>query len=367
MSKSIISKDEKPAFRRNLLENDLRRQIKMRQGHFDEPLATEHTLAQNYQLSRNTIRKVLQKLQNEGLLTRKTGFGTYIVSPEQRPVSKVKLHRILLATNWPQTDYYVQRLVSGILEYTFMHSTTLDIVHYKTLSTSTMIANYRALKYDAVIHDRPSTEQYPMIKDLARLKVPQVTINRTVPCVPSLYVDHGDVVQQVTQFCFGLGLEHICFVDMPCKEPIFTKRQADFKNELVKYGIAHPEEYVYIYPEGKKAEAGFCNYIKKHPQINTFFIIRPFMESALNVLEAMQKKIPDDISVIMLDDDSRNPRFRDFTVFREPIQKLGFTAADILFHTLSNEPPEEKQTFLTGELVVRKTVRFPHDNPMSKE
>ena len=66
----------KPAFRRNQLENDLRRQIKMRSGDFDEPLATEQKLSATYQLSRNTIRKVLQKLQNEGLLIRKTGFGT---------------------------------------------------------------------------------------------------------------------------------------------------------------------------------------------------------------------------------------------------------------------------------------------------
>ena len=69
----------KPAFRRNQLENDLRRQIKMRTGDFDEPLATEQKLSATYQLSRNTIRKVLQKLQNEGLLIRKTGFGTFIV------------------------------------------------------------------------------------------------------------------------------------------------------------------------------------------------------------------------------------------------------------------------------------------------
>jgi DNA-binding GntR family transcriptional regulator len=54
----------KPAFRRNLLEKYLRQQIQLRQERFDEPLGTELQLAEIYHLSRNTVRKVLQQLQN---------------------------------------------------------------------------------------------------------------------------------------------------------------------------------------------------------------------------------------------------------------------------------------------------------------
>ena len=350
----------KPAFRRNQLENDLRRQIKMRSGDFDEPLATEQKLSATYQLSRNTIRKVLQKLQNEGLLIRKTGFGTYIVPPEQRPAGKVRLGRILLSTRWNMNDFFVQRLAAGIQEYTYLHSTRLEIVKSDTLTLASMTANYRALKYDAIIHDRPVKSQYPMIEELSRIKVPQVTLNRSVSDIPAVFVDHNNTVCQVVDFFHGLGLQPACFVDMPWNEPIFEQRQQTFLQELRKKKIPHPEDYLYIYSRTGSIHDKFTEYVRKHPEIRAFLIIRAFMDTALQVFGELNLKIPQDVSVIMLDEDPRRPEFSTLSVFREPIRQLGFTAAEILFQYLSDDPPRKGCIYLPGELVLRKSCRYPY-------
>ena len=358
----------KPAFRRNLLEKYLRQQIQLRQDHFDEPLGTELQLAEIYHLSRNTVRKVLQQLQNEGLLMRKTGFGTFIVPPEKRPADKVHLRKILLATNWPANDFYVQRLVSGILEYAYPRNTRLDIVQYDTLSAGTMIANYRALKYDAVIHDRPAHDQNGLIKEMAAAGIPQVVINRSIADVPSLFVDHKNAVQQVVNFFSGLGLFRICFVDMPRPEPLFLQRQTFFSQELARQGIKDPEEYVFLWHQDENnARKCFNHYLEKHPEIEAVFAVRPVVSDVLEVLKARELTVPEDISLIMLDEDSRNPEFQSISVFREPIQQLGSLAAEVVFSCNSDKGSAEIPIFLPGELIVRDSCRYPFGSPRKIE
>ena len=355
----------KPAFRRNLLEKYLRQQIQLRQERFDEPLGTELQLAEIYHLSRNTVRKVLQQLQNEGLLIRKTGFGTFIVPPEKRPAGKVVLRKILLATNWNSNDFYVQRLVSGILEYAYSRNTRLDIVQYDTLSSGTMIANYRALKYDAVIHDRPTHDQNNLIKEMAAAGIPQVVINRSIADVPSLFVDHRNAVQQVVRFFSGLGLRRICFVDMPRPEPLFLQRQTFFSQELARQGITNPEEYVFLWQQNEdNARRSFDRYLEEHPDTEAVFAVRPVVSDVLEVFKKRGLAVPEDISLIMLDEDSRNPEFQNITVFREPIQQLGSLAAELVFNCHSDKESVETPVFLPGELIVRESCRYPFDPPV---
>ena len=362
MSQEFASQS-KPAFRRNLLEKDLRQQIQLRNDRFDEALATELQLAETYHLSRNTVRKVLQQLQNEGLVMRKTGYGTFIVPPEKRPANKVTLRRILLATNWSLGDFYVQRLVSGILDFTYAHGTKLDTVHYDTLSASAMIASYRALKYDAVIHDRPIQEQHALIRELADAGVPQVVINRSVPGAASLFVDHKDAVHQTVHFLSGLGLRNICFVDMPRPEALFSRRQNFFAQELSQRNIPDPEDHIFLWSADKDPEISFRKYLQAHPEIDAVFAVRPTISSVLKVLADCGMSVPEDISMVMLDEDNRNPEFQHITVFREPIQQLGFLAAETVFHCHSDKQIPEMPLYLPGELVVRKSCRLPFGTP----
>ena len=349
----------KPAFRRTMLEDDLRRLILSCRKNFDEPLFTEQQLAENYHLSRNTIRKVLQKLQNEGLLQRKTGFGTFVVPPGERPADKVCLRHILLATAWTQSDYYVQRLISGILDYTFVHHTKLDIIDSRQMSAPRMIANYRALKYDALIHDRPESGTIPLIEELAQAGIPQVTINRTAAGVPALYVDHEDAVRQVLDFFFGMGLSEICFVDMQVAEPLFHRRKECFIKELARHGVASPEEHLFSCATGRNPKKRFQEYYRNHLEIEAFFTIRTLTDIVMEVVAESGRSIPGDVSLISLDEDSRDPKFRDVSVFREPIWALGYTAAEHVFRAFSSIPQENSITWLPGELVIRKSCRYP--------
>ena len=155
-------------------------------------------------------------------------------------------------------------------------------------------------------------------------------------------------------FVHGLGLQPVCFVDMPWNEPIFEQRQQTFLQELQKKKIPHPEDYLYVYSRTGSIHDQFAEYVRKHPEI------RAFMDTALQVFGELNLKIPQDVSVIMLDEDPRRPEFSTLSVFREPIRQLGFTAAEILFQSLSDDPPRKGCIYLPGELVLRKSCRYPY-------
>ncbi|OQA85625.1 MAG: DNA-binding transcriptional regulator CytR [Lentisphaerae bacterium ADurb.Bin242] len=351
------------ANRRASLEGDLRRLILTHGENYDEPVTTEAQLAESYRLSRNTVRKVLQQLTDEGLLNRKTGFGIFVVPPENRPKDKVKLRRILLATRsskHAQHDYYAQRLISGILDYTFVYRSELEVVYYDQMTAPRMIDRYRNLKFDAVVYDRPEPSAHEMILRTAGAGIPQVTIGRTVENVPALYVDHDDSIRQVVTFLWGIGMREIHFIDVPLPGPLFVRRRNLFVEELARRGVPEPGTHLFRMKPAVPPEVSLEEYILARPEADSFFVSNGIAPEFLKVMEKLGRRIPEDVSLILLDEDVRNPKYRPFTVFREPVKELGFKAAEVLFKSLTNHLPPEKCQYIPGELVIRESCRLPY-------
>jgi GntR family transcriptional repressor for pyruvate dehydrogenase complex len=61
-------------------------------------LPGEHLLADEYGVSRNVIREALKRLKENGLVTIRTGSGTYIRQPGTKPISQA-MQRILMHNN----------------------------------------------------------------------------------------------------------------------------------------------------------------------------------------------------------------------------------------------------------------------------
>lgn len=59
------------------LAADLRRRIRQRE--FEDRFPTDHDLTAQYQVSRHTVREAIRRLEEEGILERRQGSGTYLV------------------------------------------------------------------------------------------------------------------------------------------------------------------------------------------------------------------------------------------------------------------------------------------------
>ena len=90
------------------LEADLRRRLVA--GAFGERFPTDRELVETYEVSRNTAREAVDRLCAEGLLERRRGRGTFLVTPEfEQPTGALySLFRSIEAAGVSQTSKVLQ-------------------------------------------------------------------------------------------------------------------------------------------------------------------------------------------------------------------------------------------------------------------
>ncbi len=71
------------------LQRVLREAIQSRQLHQDDAIPPERDLAEDFDVSRITVRKAIDGLVTEGLLTRRRGAGTFVASRVEKSFSKL--------------------------------------------------------------------------------------------------------------------------------------------------------------------------------------------------------------------------------------------------------------------------------------
>ncbi len=345
--------------RREHLEEDLRRRVLTYKENYGQPIATETFLAGQYRLSRNTVRKVLRKLIDEGLLRSKTGFGIFIVPPEERPVCPSRLRRVLLATEFSGGDVYTRRLVAGVLDYAFVFRSELEVIEYSSMTASRMIDRFRNLKFDALIHDRPGDSRHELISALAEAGIPQVTINRRISGVPALFVDHELAVRDVMTFLWGIGKRRIAFLDLGLSAEVFRRRQQCFLSLLAAAGEANPEAWLCRIGGESDPVGKTCEFLRGLKNPDALFVAHPVLEVVQSAFEVLHITVPEQLSMVLLDEEDRQADGQKFTTLREPVRQLGFAAAELIFNSTPGRKCDGICRYFPGELVIRGSCSLP--------
>lgn len=96
----------------------------------DCKLPSEQDLAEEYGVSRNVIREALKRLNERGLVSIKTGSGTYVRQPTTKPVSDA-LHRLLVYSNNSVSVahfYEIRRMIEPeVARLAALHATDEDL------------------------------------------------------------------------------------------------------------------------------------------------------------------------------------------------------------------------------------------------
>jgi DNA-binding GntR family transcriptional regulator len=99
----------KPMYLR--VRDDLAQRISIGELRIGQQLPNEVTLAREYQVSGGTMRKALDTLESEQLVSRTQGRGTFVLDPTERPVAlllnrgvAVRLHEVLLTLRVRKQD-----------------------------------------------------------------------------------------------------------------------------------------------------------------------------------------------------------------------------------------------------------------------
>ncbi|OGV38630.1 MAG: hypothetical protein A2020_03650 [Lentisphaerae bacterium GWF2_45_14] len=343
------------------LEDDLRRMILRNELQEGSAITPEMELAKRYNISRNTARKALANLENEGLLRKVQGRGTFVVPPDERPAGSPLKHKIILAVNdysdMLTSNAYDRNLISGCLEYAFHANMELLVADPSSFSYESLSNDFDSGRLNGIIWERPIKEIFPLIEELRDKKLPQVAISRSIPGVPSLFFDADRSIRETVEFLNDIGHHDIAFVDLKSDYSIFVNRQRAFADALRRMGHKYPEKYICLPPFGSKYE----DELDKLPPVTAIISASFVMDGIYSWLERKGLRVPGDISLISLS--SENSRellsYPELSAILDPRQEIGLTAMEILDDIIAGRQVSSAPIRIRGELLIRKSCVSP--------
>jgi DNA-binding LacI/PurR family transcriptional regulator len=341
------------------LEDDLRKSILQGELSYTEPISTETQLANDYSISRSTARKALQKLVNEGILRKVHGRGTFVIPPVERSPELLKMTNILLIMPEKVIDIYDRKLVSGVADYAHFHQCKFE-VRDSNFSLSQLQAQYKNLKFDGIIWERPKAKFNPIIEALRNDGIPQVTISRQISGVPSVAFDGSTGIKESVEFLNGIGHTEIIFFDLDNPAPIFKLREDAFIDEMKK-STAYPDTNIYRAKYHTLNNEKIAQLFSERPETTALIYSCTLNQEIMEYFSQANIAIPDDLSVIIFGEDNDfNTRTRHpYSLLVEPRHLIGAKAAELIKLQKSGEKISDKQIIIPGELIIRKSCTTP--------
>ncbi|MGI5958644.1 MAG: GntR family transcriptional regulator [Massiliimalia sp.] len=158
-------------------------------------LLSENELAQQFEISRQTVRQAIGTLVNEGLLERHRGSGTYVCYEKKPPRNSTK--NIGVITTY-LNEYIFPGVIKGIDQVLSKngYQMNLGITYNKTLNEQTVLSSMLSNGVDGFIIE-PTKSAFPnpnigLYREIVRQHIPVVFINGYYAALDFPYVTMDD-------------------------------------------------------------------------------------------------------------------------------------------------------------------------------
>lgn len=340
---------------------DLLRQI--RQGRFavGEKIPTEAELVRHYGVSRITIRRALSQLENEGLLRRIAGRGSFVTRPETHPKS---LNHGAIGMILPDfSESYGLELVTGVERACREAGIPLFLSRSETSVEVESRAIERLLSVGCSGLILMPQQRANYNADFVRLILddfPVVILDRKLtgiqaPCISS---DNESIVYQMTMKLLELGHRDIALVSNPIHSATtlseryqgfiraFREHKILWNDSLLYDGLLDPREDVDLAERIMIDHEGIKRFIQDHPKITCIFVTEYHLsQMVLLVCEDLGLKIPEDISIVGYDGPRSITGNYILTRILQPQEEMGTEAVKILQRMIAGEDFEMPKPF----------------------
>lgn len=195
-------------------------------------------------------------------------------------------------------------------------------------------------------------------------KLPIVFVDRNIPGINRdvIQSENFDASYKATKYLMDMGHRKIGII---ATSNFFTvqERIKGYKAAFANAGIEYDESLIASVDElSDKMSRKVCHeFLEEHPDITALYILNNSLCSGVLLdLKERQMKIPQDISLLVWDDEEYN-ELLDITTIEQPITEIGKQATRRLFELIGE--PEETTDFeckkLDPELIIRKSCTLP--------
>ncbi len=331
-------------------------------------LPTELELAAEHQISRDTIRRALSQLVEEGLLERVQGRGTFVrratVIPavETTPASEKRIAIILNRPPTAQLNMDILISVEQILKLNGYH-VSFTYAEEDQDQQSRDIARFRADHVKGLIIFPVSDTSYDeTIWRLQEERFPLVLIDRYYPDLQIDYVgpDNVNGGYRATEHLLILGHQRIGFCHSHVETLQTTSvrdRWEGYRKAMEEYGIAYDESLIVPNKVVSKADAlkSYVELLQRPDRPNAIFAVNDLV--ALDVLQAARLcnlRVPEDVALVGFDNLNFAPHVHPpLTTIAQPLADIGLRAGSLLINRIEGQVSAPKHIELPTHLIVR--------------
>lgn len=195
-------------------------------------------------------------------------------------------------------------------------------------------------------------------------KLPIVFVDRNIPGINRdvIQSENFDASYKATKYLMDMGHRKIGIIATSNFSTV-QERIKGYKAAFANAGIEYDESLIASVDElSDKMSRKVCHeFLEEHPDITALYILNNSLCSGVLLdLKERQMKIPQDISLLVWDDEEYN-ELLDITTIEQPITEIGKQATRRLFELIGE--PEETTEFeckkLDPELIIRKSCTLP--------
>jgi len=350
--------------------DDLKKQLLSGKIKAGDKLPSENQLSETYGISRQTVRKALQVLEQDDYIYAVHGKGTFC-SEKMRHLHKSK--NIAVITTY-LSDYIFPRVIQGIDQVLTENGYSIMLKNTKNSRTleSKVLQELLEKDIDGLIIE-PSkshifckhTKLYKLLDDY---QIPYVFIQGSYTQMegkPHILMDDRKGGYLITKYLIDTGHKDIVGI-FKSDDTQGQERHRGYADALKEAGIPYdPDKVIWFYTEDRSIHPyeRTRQLARKRDKLHFDSIVCYNDQVAIDVIRALKDEnlsVPEDVSVTGYDNSYlAETCMVPLTTIDHPQEKLGEMAAELLLKCLSANPlsEEEKQVLIEPKIVVRESVR----------
>ncbi len=321
-------------------------------------LPTEQELAQDQQVSLNTVRRAVDLLVQEGLVYRKQGSGTYVSSPQASETGYA------VGVVVSSLTYYYPRVIAGIERELAQHGSRMLLrctdwdpaMERGAVNELIRAGSTGLILVPALSHDR--ADLWPSDPD--ELSVPTVLVERglTLPTTLHEFVCTHHAAGTLSALRYLLSLGHTRIGYMERSSPHTAPQiRSGLSTALERAGLGPDPVITASLPRWTARDADrFLDRVVDHGI--TGVLCFADREASLLVSAARRRHlgVPDDLSVISYDDEVADLCEVPLTAVSPPKAEIGRRAARVLAARIADPDAPRRQEALVPRLVIRDST-----------
>lgn len=343
-----------------IIANEIKDKILLGEIAEGDKIPSENILSEKYDVSRQTVRKALSILNDEGLIESVHGKGTFCRKQTSRRTSSKNIGVVITYIN----DYIYPLILKGIYD-------VLDKKSYSIILKSTTNGRDREKQclediltknVDGLIIEPSKSEiawkKRELVRRFDQVGVPYVFIQSRY-----YHMEHSPVIKTDDELGTKMLTNHLIDLGHKNIAGIFqaditqgVSRHKGYAKTLQKRGLVYnPDNVIWFHVEDKfgKTEWAIEALLKNDPSIDAIVCYNDMIAyKVIEVLNSLGIRVPEDISITGYDAQAQDePGAFKLTTVTHPKENLGRKAAEVLLKLLEGDTDVKSEYVFKPEFV----------------